>query len=741
MVHASAYDEFIYPEAREALKPDPKVAEEDILPWLEDQIERRWGFYYVTNIMDTNSAILLMHIARSAPNAELLLAQHIQRYVDVLAELIHAHDSLAGLKVHAKEGSEEYDALVEAGFMDFDDKLLEHHACNIVRYFLYSAWSRSVVLLFYLVAGQQLEHGASRQWSKLLAVRGLDLLSELDGRQGGHEPVYRAGRANDYICGWSVELLRRSRPALCLDFRTLWACLRCFKGNPGRCSTRSTKPCDGSGPSSCDRFTQATTKPQTAHAISCIREDCHLVKWDRDSYMAISGARAVAVEQSTLSNGTRLQYMRASENTMAISHVWAHGQGGRPEDGINICLHRRYISLAGRFGCDSYWIDSACIPSEHSLRKEAILYINSIFGRSKAVIISDKDVQQIPIKDIDCGVDVIWQAQVVLSTLLICDWNVRAWTLLEAYRGNRSIHLLCQADETVSLLGLLKLVWATGSMDLAILVASSEHLVPFAEGEDCKTIEEAATMLSLRHASRAGDDVIIWSLLNSRTPTDDPLVFWRATKAVNTAFLLSTAPRLRDSDGRRIRGFSWAPASPNARLQTREALIAPNRSQRYTIRHQVYDGNGSCVGAICDKGLTATWRYHDLTPDVIKELLEDDLGNETYNMDPEDWEMQYGDQLHDEEDTTGMFHSLDVPVYCREAMEALRQGRQARLLRAASDDDHRPYQATADRGDDFGPAVALVFSNDDGRSWVWQDVYQCVEDPYWRWEKEELLIV
>ena len=39
---------------------------------------------------------------------------------------------------------------------------------------------------------------------------------------------------------------------------------------------------------------------------------------------------------------------------MALSHVWSHGQGGRPEDGINLCLQERYCRLAGHFNCDSY---------------------------------------------------------------------------------------------------------------------------------------------------------------------------------------------------------------------------------------------------------------------------------------------------------------------------------------------------------------------------------------------------
>lgn len=38
----------------------------------------------------------------------------------------------------------------------------------------------------------------------------------------------------------------------------------------------------------------------------------------------------------------------------------------------------------------------------------------------------------------------------ILATVLVCDWNSRAWTLLEAMRGRRNIHLLCKRNEVIT---------------------------------------------------------------------------------------------------------------------------------------------------------------------------------------------------------------------------------------------------------------------------------------------------
>lgn len=91
---------------------------------------------------------------------------------------------------------------------------------------------------------------------------------------------------------------------------------------------------------------------------------CIAMVWDEASYRAVIGARAVSLGK-TDPEGNVLRYCKASEKTMAISHVWSHGQGGWPEAGLNGCLHHQYASIARSQGCDSYWMDIACIPENH----------------------------------------------------------------------------------------------------------------------------------------------------------------------------------------------------------------------------------------------------------------------------------------------------------------------------------------------------------------------------------------
>lgn len=134
------------------------------------------------------------------------------------------------------------------------------------------------------------------------------------------------------------------------------------------------------------------------HALNCERKTCYRISWDRDSYITTPSPRAVEISYRQ----DLMQYTKANEKTLAISHFWSHGQGGRPEDGINICLYRRYSGIAKRYACDSFWIDSACIPCEPDLRTEAIKNINTIFQGAKITITCDQDLMLCPV--VDCTV-------------------------------------------------------------------------------------------------------------------------------------------------------------------------------------------------------------------------------------------------------------------------------------------------------------------------------------------------
>ena len=94
--------------------------------------------------------------------------------------------------------------------------------------------------------------------------------------------------------------------------------------------------------------------------------------------------------------------------------------------------------IAKSLGCDSYWMDTPCIPEEHTLRREAIENTNQIFEQSKATDGCDKDLMSIDGSDLSIEV-----CETIMGTLMVCDWNLRAWTILEAFRGRENMYILC----------------------------------------------------------------------------------------------------------------------------------------------------------------------------------------------------------------------------------------------------------------------------------------------------------
>lgn len=162
------------------------------------------------------------------------------------------------------------------------------------------------------------------------------------------------------------------------------------------------------------------------------------------------------------------------KRSLAISHVWFHGQGGRPEDGINECLHKRYAETAAGYGCDSYWWDSACIPESHQLRGQAIQGINWVFANSKVVLVCDHDIMKVDVSD--CSV---WKKEMILVIVLVSDWNVRAWTFPESMRGRNHLYLLCKKNACINVLDLVKDIWGEGSIEIAILSLAVRHMLPW----------------------------------------------------------------------------------------------------------------------------------------------------------------------------------------------------------------------------------------------------------------------
>jgi len=140
---------------------------------------------------------------------------------------------------------------------------------------------------------------------------------------------------------------------------------------------------------------------------------------------------------------------------------------------INACLHKRLVRLADENSCESYWMDTACIPETHELRAEAIGNINKVFTMSSMTVVWDRDIMSIDVSNPSMEV-----LESILSTLLVCDWNIRSWTLLESMRARHNVHLLCRDTRIVSLKECLVNVHTNGAIDIANLFLTNQHLLP-----------------------------------------------------------------------------------------------------------------------------------------------------------------------------------------------------------------------------------------------------------------------
>ena len=490
----------------------------------------------------------------------------------------------------------------------------EHQQWYTVRAALWSSWQRSVMLYHYVILRDRLEKRLSGKVEYLCSTTPNPGLSV-------HEmsKLYAAHGKASYMCSWAFELLRTEPVSLGMDFRTFHKrYLQLWRNASARCLEGSSMPCEGKDPEDCWRFKGMVIKDQSAHDSECERR-CRKLPWDERSYRSVSGARAVLITSAGRKDrNPRLKYCSASENTLAISHVWSHGQGGRPHIGVNYCLHQRYVMIAKQLGCNSYWWDSACIPEDHALRSEAIQNINNTFSGSKITLVCDRDLMSIDISNPTLDIK-----ESILATVLVCDWNLRAWTFLESTKGRHNIHLLCRGNRTVSFLQIVRDVLNHGSIDLAILSFAVPHMLPESDHSPFMVKEEGGEVLSHRPASRKGDDIVIWSLLVSEDSYDSPEDLWRKTmygdsgNFVHTGFLMSSAPRLH------TKGLSWAPSTPYFK-DLHDSSIRQGASFR------AFHSTDTWLGIICDKGLLADWHVYEFNTLNIREadphdsMLNDD---------------------------------------------------------------------------------------------------------------------
>ena len=653
--------------------------------------ERRWETLKVVQFVDTVTIRLALRISM---NESIWEAGVYGDLLNTIAELLEAAINVSKLETSA----------ISEWFL--------------LKAFLWTAWQRCLMLHFFYVLNVQLSIGYDSVRNKYLTLRGASIVRDniinmSAARKGRQE---QDPKIAPYMCRWALELLRTDRASMALDFRHLHERYSDLFGNrQPRCIKtlhETTQPCEGDSPYKCTRFQGLKIDDQSAHTANCAG-NCDRLFWNEDSYRKTQGARAVNLGQV---QGNLLGYCTASSNTMAISHVWSHGQGGRPElgeTGFNRCLHNRYSTIAQSFGCDSYWMDTPCIPQDHQLRLEAIRKINSVFAGSKLTLICDRDLMDIDIENLTIDLQ-----ESILATLLVCDWNVRAWTLLEAMRARHNVHLLFRNNKVLPAKTLLENLCREGSIDLVILSLTSQHLIPAQSlpsldisspaihdrAKGYVRIEEAACLLNHRHASRLGDEVMIWSLLCGEAPFDNAVdlwksrvqkrvlqskTFWPQTQyIINSAFLVSTTPRLKNA------GMSWAPCRPD---------LSQEQYESRQVRHVfAYDGQGSQHGFIRENGYEAEW--------LVREFdggLEQPVYMNIWNMLASQWYPSTSRRL------------------CTVARDYLQEYRWGALLLPASETG-QSEGAVWHKGDS-NVELLVVVGSIDRTSWHWIGLYD--------WEK------
>lgn len=215
----------------------------------------------------------------------------------------------------------------------------------------------------------------------------------------------------------------------------------------------------------------------------------------------------------------------------------------------------------------------------------------------------------------------------ILSTALVCDWNLRAWTFLESFRGRHQIYLLCKNNKTINFRDMCIEICNHGSVDLAIFALSLVHMLPqelsvlrlvsskpkldsSTEAKISSTflrIEDAGAYLSYRPASRVGDDVVIWSLLTGTRNFDVAEELWLSPhtqtetsghRYLYTGFLISSAPRSKKQ------GLSWLPTTPYFKSSKRPVEDALNSLRAFSA-------GDSMFGEYSDKGLKAYWLVYE----------------------------------------------------------------------------------------------------------------------------------
>ena len=492
----------------------------------------------------------------------------------------------------------------------------------LVRAFMWTSWQRMVFMYLHQIQGATLRQGYYDYREELDYMLRRTVPAPEKSLQDMSRDVAQQEKS-EYMCSWAMELVRAQDVSIAADFRNFHrAFSECFKGHGSRCNPgegdASDVRCDGSRPDRCRRFIGMDgVEDQSAHDETCTG-NCKKVYWNKLSYLDCGRPQAVPL----LPEGqqpSELTYVPVTEKTLTISHVWIAGMGGRPEHGFNTCLYQRWVKIARQLGCDSFWMDTVCVPDDEKLRDLAINDINTVFYRCGTTLVCDRDLMAIDVAGTaleslsgtsGINAETVKRSEQILATLLVCDWNVRAWTYLESIKGRRNLQILCKNNKLVSFLDVVRVVHEFGHVDVSILAIASGHLFPsrrqvnqvekemgsWKEGDALIPIGQAGAVLSYRPARKEKNEVQIWSLLvRDEEAFSDPAEFWlsRQNTRLQTGFLMSSSPRLN------LEGLSWAPRTPNAMRE---------KERNHGAFYRAYDGEETSRALITAEGLRGAWK-------------------------------------------------------------------------------------------------------------------------------------
>jgi hypothetical protein len=238
------------------------------------------------------------------------------------------------------------------------------------------------------------------------------------------------------------------------------------------------------------------------------------------------------------------------------------------------------------------------------------------------------------------------------------------------------------------------------------------------------------------------------------------LEIWQGHKRVNTAFLISNAPRIQGHPG-----YGWCPDTPYVRPQERFVDLGNNLKQYYTVRYPSYDGKGSFLSQLIpSQGLFGKWLSRNIDGEEICRICDE-------------YEEQKSSVLWLDQDRENILHTRDfnphiklfprpdVACACARIKElTITFGYRVRLLKPLAEDGISLYKGGTDRGEDFNSLVVICHldcrkmadfdcNNSSSRNfsdlgeihkengWQWDGVYEWEEEYPPAWKSEEILLI